>query len=305
MTTENETHPLLQKEFRGIRDWKTWKRVWEEAAFTDQLIGLLHVAFDVEAYGAEYYDRLTFLLRVADGHATPSFEWERSVARAKAPGFDWDTARRRIETAKPIVEKAYKVLCDRYFKHRCGEDGRDASSPLGDLSLEWFQALLWFFHDYDRWQGLWDRGRNLPKEGGGHHDGVTRRYVSCLIRECWEYDRRPGDEHVSLDEGVKAAISEAGPKFVALLHDLGELHVLYSGKRKVDEPMIEALRRIAFTDRDGKQVHRSAEEAVGSYAGRSLLILEAKMRNDERLRRIAEAERRRREAERDLEEACK
>jgi len=278
----NEPHPLIRKPYPRVWVWKTWRKLWDEALYADQLIGLLHAAFDVdECYGEDWTDRLRFLLRVADGHRAAS-------------GLS--------DAVRPIADAAFKVLCNRYFRHRCGGHDRESTSVLGGQSPELFGTLLWFFHDVDRRL----HGRNLPNDDRGHHDGIARRFVLELIKETWQLDHSPRYEGATVSDATEEAFIAARPKYVELLHELGELQFLHSERRRpIDQPTIDALRKIAFHDYSGKQIHGTAEEAVGTYAGQHLLIVEAKLRNGERQRRIAEAERKKRDAERELEAARK
>lgn len=295
MTTENDTHPLIQKEFRGIRDWKTWKTLWDQAEYDEQLLTLLHVAFDVQAYGAEWAERIRFLLRVANGHSGATQAWHDP--RPTANRLEWDERARRVEARRPIAEKAFQVLCDRYFKRRSDDTARDGVSPLSDMTPDLHETLLWFFNDHDRHA----YSRNLPhQDDKRHYAKAARDYLRAFVRGAWPLGRSRGERTAE----TEAALPALRVRYVALLHDLGELHFLYEDDR-LEEVAAEALRRFALHDREGQQVYRDAEEAAENYAGRCLLILEARLNNAARKRRTVEAERKQREAERELAEARK
>lgn len=170
------------------------------------------------------------------------------------------------------------------------------------LDEETFSTVLWFFCDHDRRQ----HGRNMPRDDKRRHDQVARKFVHEMIEEAWSLKAWWPLEDMTQEE-VKVAmpkIVETRGRFVPPPHDLGELDFLWQERRETNDNAYDALKRLALFE-DGSQKYRAAEEAVDTYAGRSLLILEAKRRETERQRRIADAERRAREAQQDLEAAQK
>lgn len=291
MDTKETTHPLLQKEFKSLGTWNDWKALWGQATYNVQLLSLLHCAFDVQCYRDENEERFCFLLRAADGHAAPTSYWPRGQVRGEAE-MSWKDREKWLEVRKPIAEKAFQVLCDRYFKSLIRDDHENQS--LSYLTLDMWKTLLWFFCDQERHLV----GPNLPRETDtSHHAKVARGYARQFARQAWLYLARRNDE--TEDDFLSRCLPH-----MQLLHDLGELHFLHDEKHKCEWD-VALLRRFALFDKEGKQVYRDAEEAVNTYPGRILLVLEARMRETDRKRRVAEAERKQREAERELTEARK
>lgn len=276
-----EPHPLLLKDFKRLRTWKDWKVLWVQAEYEAQLLTLLHCAFDVEcARDDEWEERLRFLLRAADGHATLSTYWPRA-ADPPGNGWDWDERARRIDERRPLAEKAFLVLCDRYFEARVADAGCRVS-PLSGMTPELLQAILWFFDD----SGRHACGRNLPRQDDKrHYAKAARAYLRVFVREAWPHGRSRGDRSAE----TEAALPALRVRYVRLLHDLDDLGFLLE-KDRLEEETAQAIRAFVLYDGQGRQVYRDAEEAIVTPAGATLLVLEAKLRQQERKRLQDETE---------------
>lgn len=296
----NETHPLLQKPLLRVKDWTTWKRLWNEAEYVQQLEQLLHIAFDVEPRGNEWEERLCFLLRVADGHKAFISQWRVAIERVARDGtLHHDHCSRVLEATQSVPQKAFKVLCEHYFKFRCDGNDRYSLSPLDGLSPKQLETLLWFFCDHDRRQN----GRNLPEEKDGHLAVVVRAYVLELIKKSWAPTQSSRSDGTRVDEDMEAACIAARPKYVVLLYEIDNIGLLYTDKlNHIDEATLEAFRRLALFE-NGVQKYANTEQATANCAGRNLLVLEARLREKKRQDAIEDAERRARQAQRDLEKA--
>lgn len=132
-------HPLIDTRLMKIGDWQNWKKLWDDAPFLEQRLGLLHVAFDVEAYREDWHDRQRFLLRLADGYASPDFGWEAEIRRAvpEAAELMGRHVRESAEAMQKVAAKAYKVLCDRFFNRLDGarQAARHRRDALGRGNL--------------------------------------------------------------------------------------------------------------------------------------------------------------------------
>jgi len=282
------THPLLQKELRRL-DWRGWKKAWEETNDPDLLMGLLHTAFDCSTGPGEWAERVIFLLAVADGHS-------------HLESFDQGTC--GAKQHQRVAEKAFKVLCGRWFKAP-DEKYYHEDSPLKRVLVDGiYQKVLWFFDDRERRGPHFFRfDANLPQEEEkeGHHRKIARKFVQELIEETWSL-HFDSDEHGLYGEELeewKAVCFAARPAYIRMLWQIGDLNFLT--RRRLDDASMEELHRLAL--QGYHKTYQTVEAAVyaGHHPAKIYLIADANRKEGDRQDRIKAAEVKKREAERELE----
>ena len=306
----DDTHPLLRKRFGMLRHWCRWKKAWDQAEHAEQMMGLLHVAFDMESHASgDAEERFLFLLDVADGYA--DYDWLKkpedyptfgcSYGRLEPTGLIGEAYQMRSTVAR----KAMQVLCDRALSF---ERVKGTQSTWLFLRPEVFGKLLWFLDDGDRRE----RGYNLSDRDHDRLDRAIGKFALELIGNAWplRHDAFGAETLHELDR-VSGMFQAARPRFVRMLFRMHALDRLVSrDKRWLDmgEAELRVLRDVArlrshVSARTSE--YESLDEALsdGAQAAQVLLGVEACRRHHERKRRIAEAERKQRQAEEELKNA--
>lgn len=292
------TRPLIHKPL-VLLTWKSWKLAWGEAVCPQVLNGLLHCIFDARTEEREdAFERLRFLLHVADGHnSLQNFPSNRRFHD-----------KHEAEVQKEIAIKAVKVLCDHWFKVCLTEEDRPRFTFWRILKEDLLEDVLWFFDDVERYG---DSCRsNLPHPSDTkHHEVILRDFVKMLIGETWTLDRSYGADHDLEGEELEAwqaKFNALRPAYIRLLWRMGDLNFLTEQHRMLDDASMAELRKLALQKRFRGE-YSSVDEAVydGHHPARIYKIAETMRSEGERQRRIAEAERKKREAERELELAQK
>lgn len=308
----NDTHPLLLKEFGMIRHWCLWKEAWAEAKHAEQLMGLLHVAFDMEPDGrGDMIECFRFLLEVADGFA--AYDELKKPEDYPTFGCSWGTLSptgligEACQMRRTVATKAMQVLCVRALRFE-----RTMSHHLTwrIFQPEIFEKLLWFFDDAERRA----HGHNLSDQDEDRVHKAARVFVRELILGAWPFvPGRFGDPERPEDDRLSKMFAAARPRFVRMLFRMDMLELLVDNdKRWRDMGEAEmavlgeaAKRRSSRNAAHGEYASRDEASCDGSRAAQILIVVEACRREEARRARIADAERRQRKAQLDLETARK
>jgi hypothetical protein len=307
---KDDTHPLLRKKFGMLRHWCLWKKAWDEAEHAEQLMGLLHVAFDMEpSEQGDWIERYRFLFEVADG-----FEAYDELKRPDdypTFGCTWGTLSPTGIISEPsqmrrtVAVKAMQVLCDRALRFE----------PTKGYQLAWrftepeiFEKLLWFFDDADRRT----RGYNLSDRDDGRISKATREFMRAFIGNAWRFlPGAFGEFNRQDEERIRSMFAAARPRFVRMLFRMERLDLLVNIDKRwrdMGEPEMAVLRAVARLRSNGNATYgeyASLDEALseGSKAAQVLITVQACQREADRQRGLSEAERGLREAQERLERA--
>lgn len=310
MDTKQETHPLLQKELRMLRHWRLWKEAWDKTVNAEELMGLLHVACDMETQEGESLERFTLLLEVADG-----YQDRKGLTKPEdypTFGVSWGTlapigpVSEPVQIRSAIAAKAMRVLRDRILKY---EPTKQRYMPWLVVEPEGFAKLLWFFDDADRRL----QGYNLAVCDDGRLNADVRTFAWALICSGWRFMPGAFGEFSHDDTGrLRDMFAAARPRFVRMLFRMGRLGSLIDvnkrwqdmGESEMDVLSAVALRRSSIAD-FGSYDGLGEALCEGSQAAQVLIAVEACLKEQARKRRIADAERTKREAEQEIEAASR
>lgn len=296
-------NPLMTLETYYIPDWKKWKELWHRPICSEFRHSLLHFGFDIEAYQEEEVERLCLYFDIADGHRSVGWGWDlpkeidrrydmnlRTVFGREVDGFG---KIRRI-----IAEKAFHILCQRFFKNTSKEEDIPSWAYLVANPVV-LQKIIWFF----RLDGK--SIVNLPHLSGNdkHFAEIAEKFIYDICVMSWECEGfySSGDWR-SLKEDSLETFRKFRPNMVDLLYGIEKLDVLIKlDKRfKVDEACMKRLEELAMSEDlylpsedswgNSFKKPRDLEEACcgGSQAARVLLILKSNQKVRGRLNKLQE-----------------
>jgi hypothetical protein len=272
-------------------------------------MGLLHVAFDMEASDqGESIERFRFLLEVADGFE--AYDEFRKPDDSPGFGCTYGTLmptgiiHEPRQMRRTVAAKAMQVLCDRAFRFE----------PAKGFQMAWlfvlpevFEKLTWFLDDGDRRTHAY----NLSDLDHGRFTTAVREFACRFIGSAWEFmPDRFGRFNRQEEMQIRTMFAAARPRFVSMLFRMNRLGMLIDiDKRWSDmgEPEMAVLRAAARRRSMGNEVYGeylSRDEALyeGSRAAQVLIAIEACQRQLERKRRLADAEQKLHEAEAEIKE---
>lgn len=334
-TTAPETvaiHPLLARPIRPLRNWAEWLVRWDEAPTSNELLGLLHVGFDV--YFGRFHgdkqdyvpeDRIAFYLDVADGWNDAYFKLNdlEDDDTEYFVGYDGSGNRKYASVYKlrgELAEKANRMLCMHFFKRS------DLCMSNADYeTMYWWRKLvendelfpkIMHFFRFEK-----DRIINLGKSDAPIPQQHTHSFLMNLAKFLWMWCE---EEIHSYDPLQKAAetneingimrrrVEEAKLWIIEVLAQLKQLDTLEPWFLELSEPCLDKLREIALrselrkhsTPVNKSRLVATIEEAclAGSKAAWFLEKHRIMKRELERLTEIQEAERAQKAAAQRVEE---
>ncbi|MBI2109421.1 MAG: hypothetical protein HYT93_04610 [Parcubacteria group bacterium] len=310
--------PLIFREIRPIMNWHEWLQRWNTTNVFDEMLGLLHVGFDVPLHKCDYsepeyssHDRIQFYLTIADG-------WEdaflfrpqgKSLDELKYYNVHGNRSNRNSigehELRQFVARKAFYELVDHFFKldeqgpwyEHFEEKWNEWLKPSDSPNL--FVAVQKFFRTEKNFDHIVIRNLPVKEEGRrSHQEKQVIQFLRKFIHFIWE------------SEEDDAIIGYAKPWSIGILSALGELNTLRKWIFMLDKKSLEKLKELALQNelKDYKHpvsAHRlvkSVEEACFIGSPEALLLVEHKVRTKERARLVAiqKAEEKKAEAERNL-----
>ncbi len=329
--------PLVSRDIRTIYNWAEWIRLWVSAETLEQMIGLLHIGFDVpirSSYGEKEYthaDRVVFYLSTANGwaehwllHRPEDGDTNCLIGRDKHGN---DVVKRPSEVRQIVARKAFDVLCQRFFKlqgesadpyRRKSEEEDRWNSLLKEVitSQELYSAVSGFFYLEKEASSDYPCIRNLTlSREPSHGEVLARDFLVSLAGYIWDwkeseihsYDSEKNKaEKEERNNLTRARVEGAKPWAIDVLVILRELRRLY--KYELDDACLGRIREIAMSTRLSRFHNHvmedrpvaTLEEACycGSQSAMFLRAYESNRREEKRLRAIFEAEVVLREAQR-------
>lgn len=207
--------------------WKEWKRSWDRAKYSQELVGLLHCIFSTHASLEERDERIRLLIQVAD-------QWSESVRYSDS-----------------IRDKAQKVLADGFFKEAHGY-------TISWLSRDTTLSLLSFM-GYGKNGSL--SNIDVRDHEPTHHKKVTWKFCTDFVESAWRSGElrlyaKAGDRHDRKDEPVQV-ITRA--QLIPLLYHMGLVSRVAKGSEwwvRFTDDVLTALEKEILSWR-----YKSLEEA--------------------------------------------
>lgn len=297
-----QNHLLVEHNVSTVLDeYKFWKGRWDEEMAREEpcaevLMGLLHVAF--KPFLNNNSELVCLCLEVADGcNSFRSDLKDRSLTL-----YDGEKGAVKYCARSEVVKKAWKVLCDNVFKNKTMT--RDFGPPSWAklvVQPEIFHKLISFFR-----VGESQVDDNLPLgHDQTHYDKLALKFLCEFIAFVWKSQSSRFDSSLEMknEEAVREMFMKARPQFVEILNRINNLRFLLSEDVDVDKQTLAKLKKIALQNRlSSKGSYRSVEEAYAdnSKAAEVLILLKIRQKEEERQKKIAKAERQKRQADDEL-----
>jgi len=285
-------HPLMEFRPRSFDTFEAWLARWRETEYLAEKLGLLHVMMDDRSWWV-MKEALLFLLSIADGYADDS-NFVTSRFESSSPS---------AKDRKKIAEKAFGVLCERFFKGDTRDNKHSWLWALTDEDL--FNKILWFLRSGDfSWTGNY---RPIKFDIHNHQQDIFRAFLKEFARLGWRtnnsHERQWGDD--ATRETVKSRLKAARPRLVEVLGALGELSWL--NRQELDDASLKKLTEMAMADNhffpsdnassclEALRKPISLEEAVlgGSVAAQVVLLHGIREKERARINALFEESRRR------------
>jgi len=284
-------HPLSEYKPVNITSFEDWLERWNEVYCVGENLGLLHCLQNGEFWRRKQRpDVVSFLLEIADGYTDNKNFFIH-------PSDDKKIA----ENRRLIAEKAFKVLCLRFFK-----DGERRKPPLWWWMLahrELFQKVLWFVRPAEF--GL--RNHYGKFERTNHPYQIFESFLEEFSRLGWKVRRKLSRCDREKVENIESWLIEARPKFIEILAAMDNLCWLEG--RELDEDSLQELRELAMNEKyflPPTQVNQgsgrlrepeSLEEALlgGSVAAKILILHRIRQKEENKLRALYKKSKRKQE----------
>ena len=328
---ETPIHDLFSREIRPIRNWCEWLERWQSAATLEEMLGLLHVGFNVpiektcyEETEYHYKDKIIFYLNIADGWKS-SLLLRRDGDDGRAEyrfGVDrhGNIQKKNLSQLRQVLAtKAFDVLCMSFFRlEELSEvNNRDFMCVWERvLGKELFPMILKFFRAEKDCFGT-HHIRNLSgHEDSSHNEKEAITFLLNMAKFLWEWeeveirswDKKPEETQRYNSEMRTFLEKEAKPWMVEVLSTLGRLDVLEKKKLSLSKQCLAKLKEIALrcelshhkdpVMKDRKVANLDEACYAGSKAAWFLKRLELEKSEGKRLDEILEAQRAQMAAER-------
>ncbi|MFA6007016.1 MAG: hypothetical protein WC764_04820, partial [Candidatus Paceibacterota bacterium] len=325
---EVPAYNLFFKEIRPIYNWHEWLLRWKIASSFEEMLGLLHVGFNVcmsksryDEPEYTYIDRLIFYLGMADGWRDASHF--RSFGDTE-PGYrilnsssGQYVLKSESGLRQHLAQKAFDVLALNFFSWGLKGGGRDGDEfgsgwVEGVASPRLLDAIQFFFRAVKHRSGNSVGAPNLPNfRDRKHTEKIAFDFLMNLTKFIWGYEgenisgwdtREHKDAAAVTCDEKRVRLDAVKPWLIEVLSELRSLDVLREWMLVLDEPCLAQLKEIAMRNElrhyagglvlEDRLV-ASVEEAclVGSRAAWFLKEHEVMKRERDRLCAIREAER--------------
>ncbi len=330
---------LVSRDIRLIFNWAEWLKFWVSAETLEQMIGLLHIGFNVPMrliYGEKEYgdkDRVVFYFATANGWADHSLlRKPKDGDKICYIGYDKygnEVVKHPSEARQIVAKKAFDMLCQNFFRlqgentdsyrRRAEEEQRWNCLLKGVIaSQKLYMAVSSFFSLDSKASSDFPRIRNLTESREvSHGEELARDFLVRLAEFIWGWKEFEISTYASEDDranvekrniSMRARVEEAKPWSIDVLVILREIHRL--NKYELDDVSLERIREIAMSTKISRIYHRVSEDRLvstleeacycGSQSAIFLRSYESNRREEKRLNAILEAEEALRMAQRNV-----
>lgn len=232
-------HPLMEFVPITFNSFEEWLTRWNGTAYLAEKLGLLHSLTTKNGWYLEP-ELVLLLLSVADGYADGVF----SDDEIRDPYYQRNEAKNR----KIIAEKAFSVLCLRFFR---GNEEHEGPLWLWMLKHEvLFQKVLWFLRKADGFNYLYNCSY-IRCNSDDHQYRIFRNFMKEFSRLGWEFrcpefGRLWGRWNEKTENLVKQRLIAARPQLIDVLCELGELNWLDGKDVELDAKSLKKLTEMAL-----------------------------------------------------------
>lgn len=291
-------HPLFNRDFCFSLTWKEWKKLFTETKQAHEAVGLLHHGFevDVDYEQSTERERVSFYLKVAYGYNNETLF---RLADDSDNRFLSIFGRHSVTEARmEIAQKAWSVLCQKFFKNRDSDDlplgWRIITDREGEKLLE---KVFWFFSDKI----------NIPVAPPiDHNDRIVTGFLLKLAEMIW-------NNRYSLGKQLRETFDRHRGLLIWILWQMKRLDFLVEQgnvRESVTDRDLKTLRKLAlFESRnsDQEQEHSTVEEAAvedlkfAASPAQTFAVLDLLSKGRARKEKKKQAEFKIREAQKELE----
>jgi len=318
------------REIRLIRNWCEWLFLWQKAETLEEMLGLLHVGFNVSLKyhwkfdDKEYdeFDRLISYFTIADGWRDKSL---LQLPEDKGKNFrihDYEnavvmTAGTPSDLRQLVARKAFNMLCLNFFRrmklerqHR-GKYNHEWEELV--VSGQFFLVIQKFFAAEEARVGRDIEIRNLSRLDGqrSNNERQAVNFLLNLAEFLWGWreedllqycsDENAIKKYEEYSANVRTHIDAAKPWMIEVLNFLNRLDILQPWIIELNDECLIKLKEISFRNTElSKFIHPISESRpvatlneacyVGSNAAWLLKKHELKTIVHTRLKGIQEAE---------------
>ncbi len=262
-------------DIRPIKDLNEWFDLMDEAKTVEEILGLLHIGFDMEVAQLNYLrqqeetqltetDRVICYLNLADGHESNSGLEIPEDGNREYPfgenesGFTIHV--RPSNLRQLIAQKAFSQLCNHFFKKWLNEKKNGEGSASWAVELiesDLFVALQYFLRTETSRSDYTLPNLKLGRKEGIHHKTLVIDFILRLAKFLWEWREYHSiwQSHLSNEERLeeerkntltRSHIERAKPWIIEVLAALGELHLLRKYLLNLDEGSVVKLKDMAL-----------------------------------------------------------
>ncbi len=242
---EEAKHPLLKFTPTVFYAFEEWLERWEGTTHLAERLGLLHHLMTENGWW-QRRELVLLLLEIADGYTM-----EHGFITGHGYGDEKQNARNR----KDIAEKAFGVLCLKFFKAGVRDENPSWWWMLKDEVL--FQKVLWFLRRDDH--RIQNRDFDISGDSISHQQRIFRTFIHDFTRLGWEFrslSERGWD--LEADKVVKKRLIAVRPQFIEILDELKMLNWLNG--QELDAASLKKLTELAL----GKTCHLPPTRVLAS-----------------------------------------
>lgn len=321
-------HDLSSRDIRPIKNWHEWLARWQSTSLFQEMLGLLHVGFDVPLDRLEYAepeynstDRVEFYFNIADGYDDGHFHSEIKESHKKERhwvGYDKLGNRRYVGEGKlrqEIAQKAFAVLCVQFFKPEVmgvERDYRTFESRWKERlqSDRLFRLVQDFFKPYQKYKtnppSIKIRNLSGLGESMSHHEKLAVEFLLAFINFIWEWEWEECGGSLAVTQYEQRRIDEAKIWSIEVLAYLRKIEILRKWMPRIDKDSLSKLKEIALRHQLWGHRHpvlkdrpvKSLKEAcfIGSPAALLMIEHEIRTKEQKRLSAILAAQRKKAES---------
>jgi hypothetical protein len=253
----NRENPLLQRTINRISAWDEWRQRFDNPnASFEELMGLLHTGLGRAGSRVDNPKAVCFYLEIAYGWVNSNYFTKRNPSDKLGSGeIRWE-----------LAKKAFKVLCERFFK----DEGNLLGEPwtLSVVDPVVFAKLLWFFSP----RGVNLRNLEFSRQTSYEYQ-VLEKFLRRFLQFVWRFDGSFQGSQRSF--AMRERFHDARPEILEIMNELGWIMMILEPRETsasnkqifdLDDISMEKLSELAMLKHPWARAevhkHESIEAAV-------------------------------------------